>query len=221
MFSWRRGQAYSRDLRERVFAADHLSARRAADRFGVSVSYVVKARQRREQSRSVFLDERWTKTNMNRLHGWGPRGQRVFGRVPHGHWRTTTFLAGLRHDRIAALLMLDGAIDGATFLAWVEQSLALTLQKGDIVVADNLACHKVAGVRKAIEARGASLLCLPAYSPDLNLSEQLFFELKASVRSLAPRTWEALKDAIRTTIDRVSPTECANDLAHAGYGQSA
>jgi transposase len=105
---------------------------------------------------------------MARLYGRGPRGDRVIGRVPHGHWQTTTFLAGLRHDRIVAPLVLDGAIDGATFLAWVEQFLAPVLEAGAIVVADNLGSHKVAGVREAIEARGASMMFLPAYSPDLN-----------------------------------------------------
>jgi transposase len=158
---------------------------------------------------------------MARLYGRGPRGDRVIGRVPHGHWQTTTFLAGLRHDRIVAPLVLDGAIDGATFLAWVEQFLAPVLEAGAIVVADNLGSHKVAGVREAIEARGASMMFLPAYSPDLNPIEQLFAKLKALVRALAPRSREALLRAINDALDRVSPAECANYLAHAGYGQSA
>ena len=110
-----------------------------------------------DAKRLIFLDETWTKTNMARLYGRGPRGDRVIGRVPHGHWQTTTFLAGLRHDRIVAPLVLDGAIDGATFLAWVEQFLAPMLEAGDTVVADNLGSHKVAGVREAIEVRGASM----------------------------------------------------------------
>jgi transposase len=169
----------------------------------------------------VFLDETWTKTNMARLYGRSPRGERVIGRVPHGHWNTTTFLAGLRHDRIVAPLVLDGAINGATFRAWVEQFLAPTLQCGDIVVADNLRSHKVAGVREAIEARGASIMFLPAYSPDLNPIEQLFAKLKALIRRLAPRSRAALLQAIGFAIDQVSPTECANYLAHAGYGRSA
>ena len=105
--------------------------------------------------RLVFLDETWTKTNMIRLYGRAPRGVRVIGRVPHGRWQTTTFLAGLRHDRIVAPLLLEGAIDGPSFLAWVEQFLAPTLEPGDIVVADNLGSHKVVGVREMIRARGA------------------------------------------------------------------
>ena len=109
----------------------------------------------------VFLDETWTKTNMARLRGRSPRGKRLISAVPHGHWRTSTFLAGLRHDRIVAPLVLDGAINGEAFRAYVEQFLAPTLAAGDIVIADNLASHKVAGVREAIEARGASLLFLP------------------------------------------------------------
>jgi transposase len=169
----------------------------------------------------VFLDETWTKTNMARLYGRSVRGERVIGRVPRGHWQTTTFLAGLRHDRIVAPLVLDGAIDGTAFLAWVEQFLAPTLDAGDIVVADNLGSHKVAGVRAAIEARGASIRFLPSYSPDLNPIEQLFAKLKALIRALAPRSREALFQAIGYALDQVSPDECANYLANAGYGQSA
>lgn len=157
---------------------------------------------------------------MARLYGRGPRGKRVIGQVPHAHWQTTTFLAGLRHDRIVAPLVLDGAIDGATFLAWVEQFLAPTLDCGDIVVADNLGSHKVAGVREAIEARGAGIMFLPSYSPDLNPIEQLFAKLKALIRALAPRSREALLRAINYGLDHVSPAECANYLAHAGYRQS-
>jgi transposase len=169
----------------------------------------------------VFLDETWTKTNMARLYGRSPRGERVIGRVPHGHWQTTTFLAGLRHDRIVAPMVLDGAIDGATFLAWVEQFLAPTLDAGDIVVADNLASHKVAGVREAIAARGAGMMLLPSYSPDLNPIEQLFAKLKTLIRAVAPRSRDALFQAIGYALDQVSPDECANYLAHAGYRQSA
>lgn len=171
--------------------------------------------------RLVFLDETWTKTNMIRLYGRAPRGVRVIGRVPHGRWQTTTFLAGLRHDRIVAPLLLEGAIDGPSFLAWVEQFLAPTLEPGDIVVADNLGSHKVVGVREMIRARGASILYLPSYSPDLNPIEQLFAKLKTLIRGLAPRTREALLRAIGGIIDQISPVECANYLADAGYGRSA
>ncbi len=158
---------------------------------------------------------------MTRPYGRALRGRRVIGRVPHGHWHTNTFVAGLRHDRIVAPLLLEGAIDGPTFLAWVEQFLAPTLQDGDVVVLDNLASHKVAGVREAIEARGASLRFLPSYSPDLNPIEQLFAKLKAILRALAPRSLAALVQAVNQALDHVSPAECANYLSHAGYRQSA
>jgi len=133
---------------------------------------------------------------MARLYGRAPRGQRVIGCVPYGRWQTTTFLAGLRYDRIVAPLVLDGPIDGPTFRAWVEQFLAPTLEVGDLVVADNLSSHKVAGVREAIEARGAGIRYLPSYSSDFNPIEQLFAKLKAIIRGLAPRSREALFEAI-------------------------
>lgn len=158
---------------------------------------------------------------MARAYGRAPRGERALGHVPYGHWQTTTFLAGLRHDRVVAPLLLDGAIDGAAFLAWVGQFLAPTLLPGDIVVADNLASHKVAGVREAIAARGASIMFLPSYSPDLNPIEQLFAKLKAVIRGIAPRTREALIQAVGYALNQVTPAECVNYLAHAGYQQSA
>lgn len=169
--------------------------------------------------RLIFLDETWIKTNMARLVGWAPRGERLIGRVPHGHWKTTTFLAGLRHDRIVAPLVVNGAIDGEIFRAWVEQALAPTLVPGDIVVADNLSSHKVAGVREAIEACGGTIMFLPAYSPDLNPIEQFFAKLKAALRRLAPRSREALYRDVALTLSNIAPTECTNYLANAGYGQ--
>ena len=153
---------------------------------------------------------------MARLRGRAPRGQRVVGSVPYGHWKTSTFLAGLRHDRIVAPLVLDGAINGESFRAYVEQFLAPTLQPGDIVVADNLGSHKSAAARKTIEACGASLLFLPAYSPDLNPIEQVFAKLKQLLRSAAPRTRPALWRTIGSCLQRFSPTECSNYLANAG-----
>jgi len=157
---------------------------------------------------------------MTRLYGRAPRGERLFGRVPWGHWKTTTFLAGLRHDRIVAPLVLDGPINGAAFRAYVEQFLAPTLSAGDIVVADNLGSHKVAGVREAIEARGATFIHLPAYSPDENPIEQFFAKLKSHLRRIAPRTREALWQAIANIIDRCPPAECRNYLIDRNYGQS-
>jgi transposase len=170
--------------------------------------------------RLVFLDETWTKTNMTPLRGRSRRGQRLLGSAPFGHWNTSTFLAGLRHDRIVAPLVLDGAINGRSFRAYIEQFLAPTLRLGDIVIADNLASHKVAGVREAIEARGASLLFLPPYSPDLNPIEQVFAKLKTRLRRAEPRTRETLWKTIGTTLDRFAPAECRNYLANSGYGQT-
>jgi transposase len=168
----------------------------------------------------VFVDETWTKTNMTRLRGRAPRGTRLIGAVPYGHWKTSTFIAGLRHDCMVAPLMLDGAINGDAFLAYVEQFLAPTLVPGDIVVADNLASHKVAGVREAIEARDARLWFLPAYSPDLNPIEQGFAKIKARLRKAAPRSREALWQSTGRIVQDFTPAECANFLANAGYRQS-
>jgi transposase len=154
-------------------------------------------------------DYPWTKTNMTPLRGRSRRGQRLVGSAPFGHWTTSTVLAGLRHDRIVAPLVLDGAINGRSFRAYIEQFLAPTLCLGDIVIADNLGSHKVAGVREAIEARGASLLFLPPYSPDLNPIEQVFAKLKALIRRAEPRTRERLWKTIRMTLDRFAPAEAA------------
>lgn len=168
----------------------------------------------------VFLDETWATTNMTRARGRAPRGQRLIGMVPHGHWQTTTFLCALRHDGLVAPLVLDGAIDGPSFLAWIQQFLAPTLVPGDIVVADNLNSHKVAGVREAIEQRGASLWFLPSYSPDLNPIELVFSKLKRSLRSTAARSVDALWQAIGQLLSHFHPAECANYLRHCGYPQS-
>jgi transposase len=168
----------------------------------------------------VFLDETWTTTSMVRTHGRAPRGERLVAAVPHGRWHTTTFLCGLRHDGLVAPLVLDGAINGQAFLAYVEQFLAPTLTPGDIVIADNLGSHKVAGVREAIEARAASLLFLPSYSPDLNPIELVFSKLKRLLRTAATRTVEALWQAIGRLLTNFNPSECANYLRHCGYPHS-
>jgi transposase len=170
-----------------------------------------------DQTQLVFIDETWATTNMARRYGRSPRGQRLVASVPHGHWKTSTFLAALRHDGLTAPCVIDGAINGATFRAYIEQFLAPTLKPGDLVVLDNLSSHKVAGVREAIEARGASLLYLPPYSPDLNPIEHAFAKLKQSLRKAAARTIDALWDAIAHAIRDFSSDECANFLAHAGY----
>ena len=138
-------------------------------------------------------------------------------KVPHGHWQTTTVLAALRAHHLTAPAVFDGPLDGPTCVAYVEQVLAPTLQPGDCVVLDNLACHKVAGVRHAIEAVGAQLLYLPPYSPDFNPIEQVFAKLKAHLRALAPRTVAHLWAAVWPALAAISPAECANYVRHAGY----
>jgi transposase len=167
----------------------------------------------------VFIDETGAKTNMARLYGRAPRGQRLVAPVPHGHWMTTTFIAALRHNEIAAPCVFGGPMDGASFLAYVEHFLAPALHRGDIVVMDNLASHKVAGVKEAIEQAGAMLRYLPAYSPDLNPIEQVFAKLKAALRKAAARTFDALIKAIAQALEDVTPHECANYLANSGYGR--
>ena len=167
--------------------------------------------------RLVFLDETWATTNRARRYGRAPRGERLIAEVPHGHWKTTTFLAALRHDGLIAPGVIDGPINGAAFLAYVEQVLAPVLEPGDIVVMDNLSSHKVTGVREAIEARDASVCYLPPYSPDLNPIEHAFAKFKAFLRKAAARTLDALWNAIAQAIRAFSPDECANYLADAGY----
>lgn len=158
---------------------------------------------------------------MARTLGRAPRGERLIAPVPHGHWHTTTFLCGLRHDGLVAPLVLDGAINGEAFLAYTEQILCPTLRPGDIVICDNLASHKVRGVREAIEACGASLLYLPAYSPDLNPIELAFSKLKRLLRSTAARTVDALWNAIGQLLKSFEPGECCRYLRHCGYAYSA
>ena len=170
-----------------------------------------------DAARLVFLDETWTTTNMARRFGRGPKGQRVIGAVPQGHWQTSTFVAGLRQDGLIAPLVLDGAMDGEAFLAYVQQFLAPALRPGDTVVVDNLSSHKVAGVREAIEAVGASLLYLPPYSPDLNPIEQVFAKLKTLLRSAACRTLDALWTKIGSVLTQFAAQECAAYIAHCGY----
>ena len=157
---------------------------------------------------------------MTRLYGWAPRGRRLVAKVPHGHWKTATFLAALRNDRIDAPCVFDGPINGERFLAYVEQFLVPTLQRDDIVVLDNLGSHKGKAVRNAIRAAGARLLFLPKYSPDLNPIEQVFAKLKGLVRKAAPRTLEAVSDAIAHALAAIPPEECANYLTGAGYAST-
>jgi transposase len=154
---------------------------------------------------------------MARLRGRAQRGQRCRAGIPHGHWKTTTLVAGLRLDGLAAPMVLDGAMTGAAFLAYVRQLLAPTLRKGDIVVMDNLPAHKITGVRQAIEAAGAMLLFLPPYSPEFNPIEQAFAKLKALLRKAAARTVDALWAAIADALDAFTGHECANYFTNSGY----
>jgi transposase len=165
----------------------------------------------------VFLDETATTTAMTRLYGWAPKGERLVDAAPAGHWKTTTFIAGLRSRGLIAPLVLDGPMTGEVFRAYVEQMLAPALEPGDGVVMDNLPAHKVAGVQEAIQAAHASLLYLPSYSPDLNPIEQLFAKLKHLVRKAEPRTTEATWRKLGDLLDLFSPAECANYLKNAGY----
>src|SRR4051794_18178844 len=142
---------------------------------------------RLDPKRLVFIDETWAKTNMTRVRGRCARGMRLVAKVPHGRWRTLTFLAALRCDRIDAPCVIDGPINGRSFLAYVEQVLVPTLQPGDVVIMDNLGSHRRQAIRRTIRAAGAKLLFLPAYSPDLNPIEQVFAKLKTLLRTLDPR----------------------------------
>ena len=154
------------------------------------------------------------------LRGWSMRGQRIGAKAPYGHWKTMTFLAALRHDRIDAPWVVDGPINGELFRLYVEKVLVPTLQPGDIVILDNLGSHKSQAVRAAIRAAGARLLFLPAYSPDLNPIEQVFAKLKHLLRKAAERTLEATWKRIGTLLDCFSPNECQAYLANAGYASN-
>jgi transposase len=154
---------------------------------------------------------------MARRYGRAPRGERAIGSVPHGHWLTSTFIAGLRQNGIVAPCLFNCAIDGELFLAYVEQQLAPTLLPNDIVIADNLSSHKVAGVREVIETCGASLRFLPPYSPDLNPIEQAFAKIKHWMRAAQKRTLEDTWRHIGSLVDSIDPHECSNYFANAGY----
>jgi len=179
-----------------------------------------KYQARIDPARLVFIDETWTKTNMAPLRGWSLRGHRLKAKVPHGHWKTMTFLAALRCDRIDAPCVFDGPINGLSFKAYVEQILRPTLKPGDVVILDNLGSHKSAAVRQIIRAAGARLLFLPPYSPDLNPIEQVFAKFKHLMRRAAERTMEASWRRIANVLDTFSPIECSNYLVNSGYAPS-
>jgi transposase len=157
---------------------------------------------------------------MTRSHGRAPRGQRLVAKAPHGRWRTLTFLAALRHDRLTAPCVIDGPINGESFLAYIEQVLVPTLRPGDIVVFDNLGSHKGKAVRRSIRAAGAKLFFLPPYSPDLNPIEQVFAKLKTLLRKAAERSVDATWRRIGTLLPGFTPQQCANYLANAGYASA-
>lgn len=154
---------------------------------------------------------------MTRPYGWGPRAERLVERVPHGHWKTTTFLAALRSTGLTTPLVVDGAINGPIFRRWVEQHLAPTLRPGDLVIMDNLAAHKVSGVREAIRAANADVLYLPPYSPDLNPIELVFAKAKHEIRLRQPRTQADCDALCGESLDWFTPAECRNYFRHAGY----
>ena len=170
-----------------------------------------------EAERLVFIDETWTRTDMAPLRGWAPRGHRLPAKVPHGRWKTMTFLAALRHDRIDAPWFIEGPIDGVSFCTYVEKVLLPILRPGDIVVLDNLGSHRSKAVRQLIRSVGAKLFFLPKYSPDLNPIEQVFAKLKHLVRKAAARTVDAVCAAIGHALDAFTSEECANYLKNSGY----
>jgi transposase len=174
----------------------------------------------------VFIDETSVSTTITRLHGRAAQGERLVQKVPHGHWKTITFIAALRHNRITAPFVLEGAMTGEMFKAYTEQFLAPTLTRGDIVFMDNVSVHKVVGIEEAIEARGAIAFYLPAYSPDLNPIEQLFAKLKSLLRKIAAYTRKnaaftvtSLCKAVAACLAQITRAECAAYFANSGYGQ--
>ena len=173
-----------------------------------------------DPARLVFLDETGTSTNMARLRGRAKRGQRVVGRVPWGHWKTLTFLAGLRHDGITAPFVIDCPMNRTIFIEYLRRCLVPTLKPGDIVIMDNLPAHKGPLVRQIIEAAGAELRYLPPYSPDLNPIEQAIAKLKAHLRKARERSIDALWRRIGTLMDQFTPIECSNFLVNSGYART-
>jgi transposase len=176
-----------------------------------------KYQDRVDATRLVFIDETWTRTDMAPLRGWAPRGSRLTAKVPHGRWKTMTFLAALRHDRIDAPWFIEGPIDGESFRLYVKEVLLPTLRPGDIVILDNLGSHKSKAVRQLIRSVGARIFFLPKYSPDLNPIEQVFAKLKHLLRKAAARTADAVCAAIAEALDAFKPQECANYLNNSGY----
>lgn len=157
---------------------------------------------------------------MARAYGWGKKGLPLLAKVPHGHWMTQTLVAGLRHDGIIAPMLLPRAMNGIAFRQWLEECLIPEMPKGSILIMDNLPAHKVAGVRACLEKAGMSLLYLPPYSPDFNPIEQLFAKLKALLKRMAPRSFDAIVDALKIILEKFTKTECSNYLRNSGYVQT-
>ena len=172
---------------------------------------------RLDATRLIFIDETWAKTNMTRLYGRSPVGQRLIDKTPHGHWKTTTLIAALGIAGMRCATLADGAVDADLFEAFVAQVLAPELKEGDVVVLDNLSSHKRPRTRALIEATGARLIYLPPYSPDLNPIEMVFAKIKQSLRSLACRSVESLWNAMQRVLDRITPADAAHCFAHGGY----
>jgi transposase len=170
-----------------------------------------------DPARLVFIDETWASTNMARLYGRAPKGERLRAGIPHGHWQTTTFVAGLRLTGMVAPMVLDGPINREAFQAYLDQVLVPELRPGDIVVLDNLGSHKGASRLDCLANAGATLLYLPPYSPDFNPIENAFAKLKALLRKAAERNLDALWTVIGQIVDLFTPVECANYFAAAGY----
>jgi len=165
----------------------------------------------------IFIDETWTKTNMTRLRGRAPRGERLIDKTPHGHWKTTTLIAALGIDGMRCSTVVDGAVNGDVFEAFVKHVLVPELQSGDVVIMDNLSSHKRQHIRELIEAAGAHLVFLPPYSPDLNPIEMIFAKIKQLLRSLACRTKRSLWNAMQSVLDQVTSTDAINCYKHCGY----
>ena len=167
--------------------------------------------------RLIFIDETWARTNMTRLRGRAPRGTRLIGRVPHGHWKTSTLIAALGLPGVRCAAVIDGPVNRDAFEAFVEQVLVPALRPGDVVVLDNLSSHKGPRARAMIEAAGADLVFLPPYSPDLNPIEMVFAKIKQLLRSLGCRTRDALWDAMQSVLDAITPNDAAHCFRHCGY----
>lgn len=186
--------------------------RRQRDNFRIASRFI-------DVDQWVFLDESGAKTNMTRLYGRSPIGERCRFAVPHGHWKTTTMLSAIRVSGVIepASVVFDGATDADVFRGYVESMLAPALRPGDVVVMDNLAAHKVSGVREAIESAGADVWYLPPYSPDLNPIEKLWSKVKAWLRRIAARTPDTLVAAIGDALRAVDLDECRNYFRSCGY----